>query len=173
MVTLNNTALEDNSPIPDSAYKEVDLPDLDGSGFIEGKYVSTRNTSDRIKRLALDFIFKRQDKAFKEVMVYYHIDRVRRYYLELGFQEIRQDPIPVDVAGTTDDNSFYRPTDKSLTFGTGGVDDAEDAEIILHEFGHASQDAILPGFGQIQGRPGNGRGIWRLPGRNLLRGAQT
>ncbi|MCI0563972.1 MAG: M36 family metallopeptidase, partial [Nitrososphaera sp.] len=33
------------------------------------------------------------------------------------------------------------------TFGTGGVDDAEDADIILHEYGHAIQDAQVPGFG--------------------------
>jgi hypothetical protein len=35
-----------------------------------------------------------------------------------------------------------------LTFGTGYIDDAEDAETILHELGHAIQDAICPDFGQ-------------------------
>ena len=29
----------------------------------------------------------------------------------------------------------------------GGVDDAEDAEVIVHEYGHAVQDAQVPGFG--------------------------
>ena len=28
-----------------------------------------------------------------------------------------------------------------LRFGKGGVDDAEDAEVILHEYGHAIQDS--------------------------------
>ncbi len=28
------------------------------------------------------------------------------------------------------------------------MDDAEDAEIIVHEYGHAIQDAIVPGYGQ-------------------------
>ena len=36
---------------------------------------------------------------------------------------------------------------KALRFGIGGVDDAEDAEIILHEYGHAIQDDQVPGFG--------------------------
>ncbi|MEP7055624.1 MAG: M36 family metallopeptidase, partial [Actinomycetota bacterium] len=32
-------------------------------------------------------------------------------------------------------------------FGKGGVDDAEDAEVIVHEYGHAVHDAQVPGFG--------------------------
>ena len=43
----------------------------------------------------------------------------------------------MNVNGTTADNSFYSPTTKALTFGTGGVDDAEDAGIIAHEYGHS------------------------------------
>jgi len=34
-----------------------------------------------------------------------------------------------------------------VTFGTGGVDDAEDADVIVHEYGHALQDDQVPGFG--------------------------
>ena len=43
---------------------------------------------------------------------------------------------------------MVQPGDRELIFGTGDVDDAEDAEIILHELGHAIQDAICPDFGQ-------------------------
>ena len=47
------------------------------------------------------------------------------------------------------DNSFYRNGTKKLTitFGKGGVDDAEDAEVVVHEYGHAVQDDQVPGFG--------------------------
>jgi hypothetical protein len=31
----------------------------------------------------------------------------------------------------------HRPPKNELRFGKGGVDDAEDAEVILHEYGHA------------------------------------
>ena len=34
-----------------------------------------------------------------------------------------------------------------MRFGKGGVDDAEDADVILHEYGHAIQDAQVFGFG--------------------------
>ena len=35
----------------------------------------------------------------------------------------------------------------ALHMGDGGVDDAEDADVIVHELGHAIQDAQVPGFG--------------------------
>lgn len=46
-----------------------------------------------------------------------------------------------------DDQSFYSPVTDSIQLGTGGVDDAEDADIIWHEYGHAIQDDVIPGFG--------------------------
>ena len=73
-------------------------------------------------------------------MSYYHIDTLQRYIQSLGFQNINNRSIKVNVNGTAADNSFYSPTTKALTFGTGGVDDAEDAGIIAHEYGHSIQD---------------------------------
>jgi Zn-dependent metalloprotease len=147
VVVLNNTTLEDSSPIPDAAYTEVDLPGVDVSGHLDGPFVSTVNTPDRIQRADGKFLFKRADQAFKEVMVYFHIDRVQRYIQELGFTNVLNKPIRVNIKGRTDDNSDYSPVTKALRFGIGGVDDAEDAEIILHEYGHAIQDDQVPGFG--------------------------
>ena len=80
-------------------------------------------------------------------MSYYHIDTLQRYIQSLGFKNINNRSIKVNVNGTTADNSFYSPTTKALTFGTGGVDDAEDAGIIAHEYGHSIQDNQVPGFG--------------------------
>jgi len=65
----------------------------------------------------------------------------------------------VDAHGTRDDNSWYSPGKKSLTFGVGQVDDAEDAEIIVHEFGHALQDAICSDFGQSPEAAAMGEGF--------------
>lgn len=147
VVTLNDTRLEDDSSIPDSAYTETPLVDLEDTGNLDGPFVSTRRTRNRVRSDDGRFLFRRPDRAFKEVMVYFHIDRVQRYLQQLGFDEVLSRQIEVDADGVPDDNSFYDPITKALTFGTGGVDDAEDADIILHEYGHAIQDDILPGFG--------------------------
>jgi hypothetical protein len=52
------------------------------------------------------------------------------------------------VDAIADDNSFFSPRQRSLTFGTGGVDDAEDADVILHEYGHSLQDQAVHMFGE-------------------------
>jgi Zn-dependent metalloprotease len=164
VVTLNDTSINDKSKVPDKAYAEIVLRDLKKSGFLEGPFVTTRTTAKRVKRKNFDFRFKRTDRAFKEVMAYFHIDRIQRHLQELGFKNVINHPIPVNIDGQTDDNSHYSPSEKDLTFGTGGVDDAEDAEIILHEYGHAIQDDQVPGFGAGEegGAMGEGFGdSWR------------
>lgn len=147
VVSLNDTSLNDRSKLPDKAYRDVVLPDLKSSGFLDGPFVTTKTTKKRVKRKNRDFRFKREDRAFKEVMVYFHIDRLQRYIQELGFKNVLNRPIAVNIDGERADNSHYSPGDKDLTFGTGGVDDAEDADIIVHEYGHAIQDDQVPGFG--------------------------
>ena len=147
VVTLNDTELTDNGQVPNTAYFEVTLRDLKAGGLLDGPFVSTKRTANRVKRTNGKFIFKRNNRAFKEVMVYFHIDRLQRHLQQLGFNNVLNHPIEVNIDGTTEDNSFYSPTTKALTFGTGGVDDAEDADIILHEYGHAIQDDQVPGFG--------------------------
>jgi Zn-dependent metalloprotease len=148
VVTLNDTTLEDNSPIADSAYSEVTLENLDDSGMLDGLFASTRTTSNRINRPDHQFNFSRSNRGFKEVMVYYHIDTIQRYIQEIGFNNVLNHQIAISIDGRSDDNSHYSPGTKDLTFGTGGVDDAEDAEIIAHEYGHAIQDDQVPGWGE-------------------------
>lgn len=148
VVALNTAGLSNRRAVPASAYREVELRGLDGSGFLDGDFVSTRLTKRRVKRTNGDFRFRRGERGFTEAMVYFHIDRLQRHLQALGFDKLLHRGIEVDVAGQREDNSYYSPTDRILSFGTGGVDDAEDAETILHEYGHAIQDAQLPGFGE-------------------------
>jgi Zn-dependent metalloprotease len=135
------------------AYRSVQLKELEPGGFLKGPYVDTTKTKNPVNCADLDFRFTRSDDRFEEVMAYYHIDSLQRYIQSLGFSGARgilNRPIRVNVHGTKEDNSFYDPSPgrKDVTFGDGGVDDAEDAEIIIHEYGHAIQDAIVPGYGQ-------------------------
>jgi len=58
-----------------------------------------------------------------------------------------------------------------LRFGKGGVDDAEDAEVILHEYGHAIQDSQVAGFGEGPEAGGIGEGFgdyWAVTVSNLI-----
>jgi Zn-dependent metalloprotease len=86
-------------------------------------------------------------------MGYYWVTRAQLYIQSLGFGSTlpavnkRQQLLRINQFGG--DNSFYREgTGKlTITFGKGGVDDAEDAEVIVHEYGHSVQDNQVPGFG--------------------------
>jgi hypothetical protein len=90
--------------------------------------------------------------GFEGLMAYAHIDRYQRYLQDtLGFtgdaaiNAEPQDLYALPVQGF--DNSFYQPGNDLMLLGAGGVDDGEDAEVILHEYGHAVQDAQVPGWG--------------------------
>lgn len=94
---------------------------------------------------------KRGNNGFNDVMCYFHIDQNQRYLQSLGYtgtNSIQAGPIPVDSDGVSgDDNSWYVPGDNHLAFGHGGVDDDEDADVILHEYGHAITYDTSPSFG--------------------------
>ena len=112
VVTLNDIHLSDSEHISDSAYVEVTLNDLEDNGMLDGPFVNTDKTSNRIQVTNMQFLFKREDKAFKEVMVYYHIDKIQRYIQGLGFDNVLNKPISVSIDGTRDDNSFYSPSEE-------------------------------------------------------------
>lgn len=157
IVTLDRDDLFDladsHQAIFGPAYKTVQLKDLEADGHLKGPYADVTKTKNPANSPALDFRFTRDNDHFEEVMAYYHIDAVQRYAQSLGFADSRavlNRPIGVNAHGTKDDNSYYDPSPgrHDITLGDGGVDDAEDAEILIHEYGHAIQDAIVPGFGQ-------------------------
>jgi Zn-dependent metalloprotease len=137
--------------VPAAAYRMVTLRDLENPSRLDGRRVSTRLTRRRARAADGRFVYTSDRSHFEEVMAYYHLDAAIRYLELLGYRGSRAifgEAVPVNANGTEEDNSWYSPHERSLTFGLGGVDDAEDAEVILHELGHAIQDAICPGFGQ-------------------------
>lgn len=168
VVTLNRDDVLDlkdkSQEVFRKAYKKVVLKDLQPGGTLKGRYVDTTKTAQYARSADNAFLFDREDDRFEEVMAYYHIDSLQRYIQSLGFsssKSILDRTIRVNCHGTPDDQSFYDPSPgrHDLTFGDGGVDDAEDAEVILHEYGHAIQDAIIPGFGQVNEGRAMGEGF--------------
>ena len=97
---------------------------------------------------------------FEAVNVYYAITEAQKKIQALGFTDVNNRAIDFTVNIDPQDNSNYNSLTKALTFGAGGVDDAEDSEVVLHEYGHSIQDDQVPGFGSgdEQGAMGEGFG---------------
>ena len=90
----------------------------------------------------------RGNNAFNDAMCYYHVDANQRYLRSLGFTNVQAAPISVDSDGMSGaDNSQYTSGANTLSFGHGGVDDDEDSDVILHEYGHAITYSIVPTWG--------------------------
>ncbi len=149
----SRTGLADNNdadyPALDPLYRPVTLLDLGTVGCLQGQWVNAIVLAARCPAGRNFGSVKRSDKCacFDAAMAYFHIDRMQRYLQGLGFANVVHRSIPVNLHATTEDNSFYSPTTRALNFGDGGVDDAQDADVISHEYGHAIQDSQVPGFG--------------------------
>ncbi len=137
------------SPALDAARIQVTLADLDGSGVLRGTWVDAHPKSvvARATSPTATFLYDRASLQFDETMVYYHLDRVQTQLQALGFTDANARVQTAIVDGETADNSMYSESDKAIHYGTGGVDDAQDADVIVHEYGHAVQDNIVPGWG--------------------------
>jgi len=154
IASTNDLSLLDNndatSPTLDAARYSVVLPRLDGSGFLRGSYVDAqpKQAANRAFSAGETFDYDRSDDRFEEAMAYYHIDRAQdRIQGVLGFTDVDNRVQVAIVDASNQDNSFYDPGKKTIEYGSGGVDDAEDAEILLHEYGHSIQDDQVPGYG--------------------------
>ncbi len=93
----------------------------------------------------------RGDNAFNDAMTYFQIDQNQRYMQSLGFTGatgIQDGPITTDTDGVNGaDNSYYQAGANRMSFGHGCVDDSEDTDVMLHEYGHAINHDINPSWG--------------------------
>ena len=156
---------DSDAAVPASAYYSVTLTNLDGSGFLRGDWANVvSETGNPAYSPTNTFIYTRRQDEFEQVMAYYWVTEAQKYIQSLGFGStlpaVNKESQDVRINQWGDDNSFEtdHPKDE-LRFGKGGVDDAEDAEVILHEYGHAIHDgsgfifaseeagAISEGFG--------------------------
>ena len=109
------------------------------------------------------------DDRFEEVMVYYHVDTTQRLIQSLGFtgaSAIRAAPLPAHPHYSVGCNAFYSTENGGYIAFMDGcttdppdqielpVDWAEDADVIIHEYGHALQDDQAGGvfFATPEGR---------------------
>ena len=103
------------------------------------------------------FNYTREQDGFEAVHTYYHIDNIMRWInVDLGLSitpyqysgGARFDPHGLNGS----DNSHYTTSNGVVAFGEGGVDDAEDADVVIHELGHALHDWVTGGsLSQVNG----------------------
>lgn len=85
------------------------------------------------------FYYNRSQKGFEDINTFYHLSNERNYILGLGFSSLVNKTLYIDPHGWSgnENSSFDESTiPNSLIFGEGGIDDAEDADVVMHEFGH-------------------------------------
>lgn len=131
-----------------AARTSVTLPEIDltsGVYKLKSSYVEITDfeapTTSLFTQATNAFNFTRSNNAFEAVNVFYHLDKSLRYINEtlgitcrpsLNGGVLRYDPSGLSGA----DNSHFLPSTDQISFGEGCVDDAEDADVIWHEFGH-------------------------------------
>jgi hypothetical protein len=161
------------------AYRNVTLTNLDGSGYLRGDWANiTSETGDPAYSPNNTFLYGRSDDRFEQVMAYYWVTEAQKYIQSLGFgvtrRAINKESQDIRINQWGQDNSFSWDKHDILRFGKGGVDDAEDAEVILHEYGHAIQDSQMTPFGNFglseeAGSIGEGFGdYWAVTVSNVI-----
>lgn len=140
------------------AYRTVTLTNLDGSGYLRGAWANVvSETGDPAFSADHTFMYGRSDDRFEQVMAYYWVTEAQKYIQSLGFgttlRPINMESQDVRINQWGVDNSYSSSKHDVLRFGKGGVDDAEDAEIVLHEYGHAIHDAQQTPFGSFGTSP--------------------
>lgn len=142
-----------NNNFFEQQYVEVELKDLRiglGGHELSGPYVHIEDIAPPAYPSVTSqdgrFIFDRSQVGFEQVSAYYHIDAFQRYVQELGFDNLGHRPLRVDAHGFRDDNSAFFPggAQSYILMGEGGVDDAEDADVLIHEYLHALSDHASP-----------------------------
>ncbi len=155
----NNDA---NSPYLDSQRDTVDIHInyINNTFVLENDYVKIVETSfpnvPPVQSTTPFFYYNRSQSGFEDVNVIYHITKQQAYLQELGFTNLVNYQIAIDCHGLNGaDNSLfnYGTNPPSIIFGEGGVDDAEDADVIIHEYTHAIMESASPNtnFGSERG----------------------
>lgn len=141
-------------PALQDAYANVAMTHLDGSGYLRGHYANVLSeTGNPAYSPTNSFSYGRSDDRFEQVMAYYWVTETQKYIQSLGFgtgkryAPVNEESQDLRINQWGADNSFSWDKHDMIKLGKGGVDDGEDAEVIVHEYGHAVHDAQVPGFG--------------------------
>jgi hypothetical protein len=136
LVTLDSLKLEDGVYKLKGPYCNV----TDVESPLDPQYYSSTTPTG--------FNYLRSAQQFEAVNVFYHVTTSYKHLLDLGFSVPSLTQIRLDPHGYLgQDNSHFCPSGNWISWGEGGVDDAEDADVIWHEYGHAIMYNIIPNWG--------------------------
>ena len=92
------------------------------------------------------FNFNRSQSGFQDVNAYYHISHHRDYIAGLGFN-CADSLVLIDTHALGADNSYFAPGNnpRRIYYGVGNVPDAEDADVVVHEYSHSLSYNCAPG----------------------------
>lgn len=143
---------DSDAAVPASAYATVPIRNLDGSGYLRGSWVNVQSsTGTPAFSTTNTFTYTRHQDQFEQVMAYFWVNQAQEYLQSLGFGStlpgIVKQPFAVKIDQYGGDNSYQTDKPYRIRLGKGGVDDAEDAEVIVHEYGHAVHASQVPGYG--------------------------
>ncbi|MGH2965499.1 MAG: hypothetical protein ACRDMH_08970 [Solirubrobacterales bacterium] len=139
--------------------RSVSLPKIEGGqNCLRGEWANAKLGHDAHSVCRRSLRWKgvtRSSDTFEALMTYYEITRAQQYIQDLGFSRGNHNPIDdrsqeAVADAFRADNSFYSPFTRRIKYGSGGVDDAEDADVIWHEYGHAMQDSESHSFATSQ-----------------------
>ena len=120
--------------------------------YLSNKYAKVVEASLPITTIALIvadtlFDYGRGKPQFEDVNAYYHINAYQKYIQSIGIINMGQMQYQIDAHGFNGaDQSAFIPltVPPGIYFGIGGVNDAEDGEVIVHEYAHALSWSISP-----------------------------
>jgi len=135
-----------------SDYARVPLRNLDGSGYLRGSWVVVESSTGTPAYSSTGtYDFNRSEDQFEQVMGYFWVNQAQEYLQSLGFGStlpgIVDEPLALKIGQYGGDNSYQTDKPFRIRLGKGGVDDAEDAEVIVHEYGHAVHADQVAGYG--------------------------
>lgn len=151
-----------DTPELTAARTAVSLRDVsfDGTDYtLRGPWASIQDFEEPFTTLhpspTPDWSFTRSAAGFEAATTYWHIDNYMRYVNETLGVDARPTAYPGGVQFDADglggiDNSHYLSGSDRLAFGSGCVDDNEDADVIIHELGHGLHD-WLSSISQVDG----------------------
>lgn len=160
LTSANTSYGGDYSDFDDSTTLALQLQQFEGSftALFESGTFYLKNNFIEIKDFASPiipvvtsstntFYYSRTDDGFEDVNTFYHLTKFVEYNTALGFPDISEFYLQVDPhgAGGADQSFYVAGSPPSIQYGEGGVDDAEDADVIVHEYTHALSDNASPG----------------------------